>query len=209
MCGLRSKLDGVLGNVFLGPARPAGKLLNRLTIPIACFEIHLGIDAGWILPQEPLDAAEIFEEPSPIQQGEMSQAGERIADRYQIFSLAVLLTQVDLTQGFPEYALEPTSHRHERGFVVIEIVDQLQTEKGARTGLRFGQFGQDRKDREKLVGVSPIGRNKPVCPEVGNLTFAQLLFGPFRPDSAMLSINAMRSIWGKAQSSPIDKVLTD
>ncbi|HEX9949627.1 MAG TPA: hypothetical protein VGB29_05670, partial [Thermodesulfobacteriota bacterium] len=58
---------------------------------------------------------ELFEELSPIQQGEMPQAGKRIPHRYQIFSLAVLLTQVELAEGFPEYALEPASHRHERG----------------------------------------------------------------------------------------------
>ena len=44
MSGLRGELDDALGNVFLCPARAAGKLLDRLTIPITCIEIHRGID---------------------------------------------------------------------------------------------------------------------------------------------------------------------
>ncbi|MFN2274946.1 MAG: hypothetical protein ACK2TX_08885, partial [Anaerolineales bacterium] len=36
--GLRGELDGSLGNVFLCPSRPPGKLFDRLTIPISCVE---------------------------------------------------------------------------------------------------------------------------------------------------------------------------
>ncbi|HXK36775.1 MAG TPA: hypothetical protein VJ553_04295, partial [Candidatus Paceibacterota bacterium] len=70
---------------------PTRELFNPTAIPIARVEIHLRIDPGWIQPKQPLHAAELLEDSSPIQQGELSQTGKRIPDRYLILRLAVLL----------------------------------------------------------------------------------------------------------------------
>src|SRR5208337_1013247 len=51
------------------------------------------------------------------------------------------------------------------------MIDQLRSEIGAWAGLVFSKFCQD---REELVGISPVGSDKPVRPEVGDLTFPQL-----------------------------------
>jgi hypothetical protein len=46
--GLRSQVDDALGDPVFRLTGPMGKLLDRATIPITRFEIHLGIDTGWI-----------------------------------------------------------------------------------------------------------------------------------------------------------------
>jgi hypothetical protein len=111
-CGLRSELDGASYNLVFRLTGPTRELFDRTAIPIARVEIHLGIDPGWIQPKQPLHAAELLEDPSPIQQGELSQAGKRIPDRYLILRLAVLLTQVDLAQGPAVNTLQPALDRH-------------------------------------------------------------------------------------------------
>src|SRR5512139_2653579 len=51
------------------------------------------------------------------------------------------------------------------------MINELSSEIGARVGLGCSKFCQD---REELVGISPVGRNEPVYPEVGDLMFPQL-----------------------------------
>ena len=88
-----------------------GKLFDRPTIPITRVEIHLGIDAGWIQTKNPFHTAEMFKDLSPVHQGELSQAGERVAYRDLILRLTVLLSQVQFTQGFAARALQPGPDR--------------------------------------------------------------------------------------------------
>ena len=134
-CGARRQLDGALGDLVFRLTGSTGEFFNRPTIAIACVEIHVGINAGGIESKQPLHAAETLEDPSPIQQGQLSQAGECVADRDLILRLAVLLTQVELAQGLPVSALQPALDRHQCGVFVVEMIDQLSSEIGARVGL--------------------------------------------------------------------------
>ena len=109
--GLRRQLDGALGDLVFRLTGPTGEFFNRPTIAIACVEIHLGINAGGIESKQPLHAAETLEDSSPIQQGQLSQAGECVADRDLVLRLAVLLTQVKLAQGIAVSALYPALDR--------------------------------------------------------------------------------------------------
>ena len=138
--GLGRQLEGALGDLVLGQAGPAVEILNRPAVPVARGEIHPGIDAGGILPQRLLHPAEPLEAFLPIEQGELAQAGKGIPDGDLILRLAVLLPQAEIVQGFVEGALQPALHRRQRGPFVIEVIDQLRGEIGARAGLGFGQF---------------------------------------------------------------------
>ena len=55
---------------------------------------------------------------------ELSQTNERVADRYLILRLAVLLTEAEIARGFPERALEPALDRGEHGFLIVEVIDR-------------------------------------------------------------------------------------
>src|SRR4030066_356604 len=70
-CGLRSELDGAFDDLVFRLTGPTRELFNRTAIPIARFEIHLGINTGWIESKQPLPAAGTLQEPSPIQQGQL------------------------------------------------------------------------------------------------------------------------------------------
>ena len=110
--GLCCHFDGAPCDLFLRLTRPAGQFFNRTPIPIPCVEIHHGVDAGWIRPQHLLHEAEMLKDLSPVQLRKLSQTGKRIANRYLIARLAVLLTQVEIGQRSPERALQPDLDRH-------------------------------------------------------------------------------------------------
>ena len=71
-------------------------------------------------------------------------------------------------------AFQPGLYWGQHGPFVIKVINKLCSKKGAWAGLSFDQFHQD---REELIGVSPIGGNEPVRPEIGNLAFSQVQQG--------------------------------
>src|SRR4030042_1243297 len=77
-----------VGHPVIFRARPTGEFFNPTAIPIACVEIHLGINAGGIESKQPLHAAETLEDPSAIQQAKLSHAGERVDDQEMLLCLA-------------------------------------------------------------------------------------------------------------------------
>src|SRR5713101_2891375 len=86
--GSSRQLDGALGDLDFGAVGLAGERFDCTAIAIASAKIHLGIYAGWILPQHLLHAAEVLKDLPPIQHGQLPQAGERVANGDLIFRLA-------------------------------------------------------------------------------------------------------------------------
>jgi len=70
-CGLRSELDGALYDLVFRLTGPTREFFNRAAIRSRVSKSILGrprMDPA----KQPLHAAELFEDPSPIQQGELS-----------------------------------------------------------------------------------------------------------------------------------------
>ena len=172
-CLLR-QADDLFGDLFLGSGAGLGEVLDRPPAAVTGGEIHAGIDPGRIETQYLLYPAQLFKDLPPVQQAKLAQAGKGIAAGHLLPGLPVLFTQVEVEQRGFEGALEPALDRRQGGGLVEEQADQLRTE--IRAGLRF-RLGKFRQDGEELVGIAAIGGGQPVCPEVGQLPFAQVRQG--------------------------------
>jgi hypothetical protein len=107
----------------------------------------------------------------PVEQGELAQAGKRVPDRYLILRLAVLLAQAQLTRGSAKRALQPALHRCQRGPFVIEVIDQLRGEIGARAGWVSVSSARSRRAGWDLAGWP---RSAGSAQKIGDFSLTQL-----------------------------------
>ncbi len=171
----RGQLDGRLGDFLLGLTRAAGNLLDGAAIAIACCEIHCGKNAGWIMAQRLFHTTRPLDDLLPVHQGELPEAREGVADRDLVLCLAVLLARAQLAERRVKDPFQPALNRRTGSLFIVEVVDQLKGKIRARPGLVFRQL---RHDREQGGGVPPVGGDKPVRPEIGDLAVSQLREAP-------------------------------
>ena len=167
----RGEREDLFRDSFFGLAGSASQLFDHSPIAISRVEVHLWINPRGVPAQQPLNAAGMLEYLPPVEQGELPEAGEGVADGDLILCLAVLLAQVDLCDGPVVRALQPPVHQHEGSFFVIQVIDQLSSEIGAGVWLRCGKLG---KDRKQLIRTPPVGPYQPAGPEVRDFPLAQL-----------------------------------
>ena len=129
------------------------------------------VDTRRIGTQHLLHAAGMLEDLTPVEEGELPQACERIAYRNLVPCLAVLFPQADVGERLVKPAFQPPLHQDKSGFLVVEMADELACEVGAGTGLAHGKLG---KNGEQLIRAPPVGSNQPVGPEIRDFSFAQL-----------------------------------
>ena len=166
--------DDVLCDLFFGHGAGAGKVFNRLATTITRGKIHLWINSGGIMAHDLLHPAELLEDLSPVQQCKSAQAGNSIAAGKLIPGLPVQFTRVDFGEGNFERTLKPALDRCQGCGLIVEKTYQLRPEIGTGVRLHLCQFGQDRKE---LIGIAAVGGDQSVCPEVGQLTFTQVVQG--------------------------------
>ena len=77
----------------------AGERFDRVTVAIARRKIHLTIDAGRLAPQRVLDQTQGLHERLPIDRAQETQAGDAVADRDLVGSLALTLLVHELLDG--------------------------------------------------------------------------------------------------------------
>ena len=173
--GMAGQVQCALGDRFLGQAGAPVEILNCPAALIAGAEIHPGIDARRIRPQQRFHTAQLFEAYFPVEQVELAQAGKRIPDGNPVPRLAVPRSQAKLAQGALELALKPALNRRQRRLLVIHIVNQLRREVRAWGGLALRQFREDRKDP---LGIPAVDRDESVRPYIGNPSLTQFGLSP-------------------------------
>jgi len=138
LCGGGGKFEHPFRDGLFREMRFPRRLFDGLAVFVAGLEIHLRVDAGWILLQQVFDPAGLLEDFSPIHQRELPQAGKHISDGYLVLGLPVLFAEGQFAQRLDQDALEPILHQYQRVRLVVEVADKLGTEILAGGGKVFG-----------------------------------------------------------------------
>ena len=126
---------------------PPRQLLHRFAIPIACRLVHVGIRADRIAPQDPLHAADAFDERGPIQRGQHAHGVDDVGNRELLYRLPVLLQPQHLVGRLPariQSGLQPAPGGCGGDRLIAQVVKNLDDER--RRGL-----GGELKRRIRLL----------------------------------------------------------
>ena len=89
--GLPRALQQAVGEVDLLDLGALGDALKRVPVPVACHEVHRGVDVDRVQPQDPLDDGDGFDEVGPVQCVEEAKRADSVRDRDLVRRLALLV----------------------------------------------------------------------------------------------------------------------
>ncbi len=167
--------NGLASDLDLGRTAAARQPFDGAAILVAGLEVHPGVDPGRIRAQSPLDVAEVLEHLAPVDQSQLAQAGEGVADGDLVLRLAGLLAQAELPEGAMVGAFEPGLDGRQRFLFVVQMANQLRGEVRTRGGMSLGEFGHHAK---QLVGIAPADGHQAIGPEIRLFGLAQIAERP-------------------------------
>jgi len=113
------RLDGPTRDIDLPATGASGYLLDGRAVLVAGVEIHLGVGARWVGPQDLFDLAHPLEGLAPVDLGEPSQAADGAGDGYLGGGVASLLLLDHLVYRHAPLAFQLGPDRFEGGGLAL------------------------------------------------------------------------------------------
>ena len=123
--GFHGEIYSALGSLFFGKSGTTRRLFDCTPITVPGLEIHVGIDARRIEPQQSFHPTHLFKDLPPIDPCQLSQGGKRVVDRDLSFRLMVLLEGAQFLDRLAKDSLQPAPDKYRNRFLTIEVIHHL------------------------------------------------------------------------------------
>jgi hypothetical protein len=164
--------DDGLGDIDFGAAAVAGEFFDLGAVAVAGMEVHEGMDAGGVAPEDGLDGAEGLDELLPVDGGEGAHAGDGVAGGDVVGGLILVFALLDALDGLAavgEFLFEPVEGEAEGRVHAVDVGHQLGDERRGQGG---GVAHEIAQDGDELPGVGLDHLQEVVGPDQGGVALA-------------------------------------